>query len=137
MVLSAIRSTCRLSKIVGNRWTLHANAGVTVFPDVEGHDLVSPNLGGSAIYAVTANFNLMLESVAFWSEQVNDRGGTDHPASVIISPGFRYAINHSNDAQTVIGLAVPIGLTSAAPDYSVFVYASFEHFFFRPTVRGK
>ncbi len=58
-----------LSKIVGNRWTLHANAGVTVFPDVEGHDLVSPNLGASAIYAVTANFNLMLESVAFWNER--------------------------------------------------------------------
>ena len=126
-----------LSKIVGDRWTVHANAGVTVFPDVEGHNLVSPNIGASAIYAVTATFNLMLESIAFWNDQVNDSGGTDRPVSAVISPGFRYAINHSNDAQTVIGLAVPIGITSAAPDISVFVYLSYEHFFYRPRARGK
>jgi hypothetical protein len=126
-----------LSKIVGDRWTLHANAGATFFPDVEGHNLFSPNLGASAIYAVTATFNLMLESVAFWNEEVNERGGTNRPVSAVISPGFRYAINHSNDAQTVIGLAVPIGLSSAAPDYGVFVYLSYEHFFFRPRGKGK
>jgi hypothetical protein len=126
-----------LSKIVSDRWALHANAGATVFPDVEGHNLFTPNLGVSAIYAVTATFNLMLESIGFWNEQVNERGGTDRPVSAIISPGFRYAINHTNDAQTVIGLAVPIGLTSAAPDYGIFVYLSYEHFFFRPKARGK
>ena len=126
-----------LSKIVGNRWTLHANAGVAVFPDVDGHDLVSPNLGASAIFAVTATFNLMLESVALWNDEVNDMGGTDRPASVVISPGFRYAINHSNDAQTVVGLGIPIGITSAAPDLGVFVYLSYEHFFYRPRPHAK
>lgn len=52
--------------------------------------------------------------------------------AVVISPGFRYAFNHPGDAQTVIGLAAPIGLTSAAPDFGVFIYGSFEHFFSRP-----
>ena len=53
----------------------------------------------------------------------------------MISPGFRYAFNHPGDAQTVIGLAAPIGVTSAAPDFGVFIYASFEHFFYRPKAR--
>jgi hypothetical protein len=31
----------------------------------------------------------------------------------------------------VVGLAAPIGVTSAAPDYGVVLYFSFEHFFSR------
>jgi hypothetical protein len=120
-----------LSKIVSDRWTLHWNAGATFLPDVDGHDLTSFNLGASAIYAVTKTFNLMLETVAEWDEEADDDGGTTRDAAVVISPGFRYAFNHPNDAQTVIGLALPIGVTSAAPEFGVFVYASFEHFFWR------
>src|SRR4026207_2041614 len=52
------------SKIVGDRWTVHFNAGMSIFPDVRGHDLINYNLGGSGIYAVTRDFNLMLEMVA-------------------------------------------------------------------------
>ena len=121
-----------VSKIVSDRWTVHWNAGATLLPDVDGHDLVSYNLGASAVFAVTPRFNLMLESVAAWDEEVNDQGGTNREAAVVISPGLRYAFNHPNDAQTVIGIAAPIGVTSAAPDISVFLYVSFEHFFFRP-----
>ncbi len=121
-----------LSKIVSDRWTLHANAGVTYLPDVGGHDLVSYNLAASAIYAVTPTFNLMLEAVSNFDDAVNDFDRTERSVSAVISPGARYAFNHSNDAQTVIGIAVPIGITSDAPDYGIFLYASFEHFFFRP-----
>jgi hypothetical protein len=60
------------SKIVSDRWTVHFNAGRSVFPDVNDRVLSNYNLGGSAIYAVNANFNLMLESVAFWEEDVAD-----------------------------------------------------------------
>jgi len=35
------------SKIVTERLTLHGNAGATLLPDVNGHDLVSYNLGAS------------------------------------------------------------------------------------------
>lgn len=120
-----------VSKIVSDRWTLHANAGATLSPDVEGHDLVGYHLGASAIYAVMRTFNLMLESTAEWEEEVTERGRTERNFSVLISPGFRYAFNHPNDAQTVIGVAAPIGLTSDTPDDGVIVYASFEHFFWR------
>ena len=124
-----------VSKIVSDRMTLHGNAGATLLPDVNGHDLVNYHLGASVIYAVTPNFNLMLEALAEWDEEVDDFDRTDREASVVISPGFRYAFNHPGDAQTVIGLAAPIGVTSAAPDFGVFIYASFEHFFHRAKAR--
>jgi outer membrane putative beta-barrel porin/alpha-amylase len=52
------------SKIVSDRWTLHFNAGMSVFPNVRDHHLTNYNLGASAIYAVSRDFNLMLETVA-------------------------------------------------------------------------
>ena len=122
-----------VSKIVSDRWTLHANAGATFLPGSYGDaDLVSYNLGASAIYAVNSNFNLMLECIANSDEEFADSGDTERAFSAIISPGFRYAFNHPNDAQTVVGIAAPIGLSSDAPDYGIFFYVSFEHYFFRP-----
>ena len=115
------------SKIVSDRWTLHANAGLTFMPDVQGRDLVNYNLGGSAICAVDQRLNLMLECIANFDEDPDD----DRASSVILSPGLRYAFNFKNHAQMVVGLAAPIGLTADAPDYGVFFYFSFEHFFAR------
>ena len=63
----------------------------------------------------------MLEAVVNWDEMLNDWGGTDREVAVVISPGFRYAFNHPGDAQTVIGLAAPIGVTAAAPELGVFI----------------
>jgi len=116
-----------LSKVVSDRWTLHGNAGLTFLPDVEGEDLLNFNLGGSAIFAVGRRLNLMLEAVANFDEEA---GGNRH-ASVILSPGVRYAFGFENDSQLVIGLAAPIGVSAAAPDYGVFLYFSYEHFFKR------
>jgi hypothetical protein len=124
------------SKIVSDRVTLHFNAGATLSPDVSGHDLVSYNLGASAVYAVTPRFNLMLESVVNWNDEVNDAGAAKRTASAVISPGFRYAFNHRFDAQTVVGIAAPIGLNANTPNYGIFLYASFEHFFYRPATKA-
>ena len=119
------------SKIVSNRWSVHFNAGGSVFPDVNDRDLVNYNLGGSAIYAVSRNFNLMLESVAFWEEDVDSERKVDRTVTALLSPGARYAFNFPNDAQLVVGIAVPIGLTFDSPDYGLFFYCSFEHPFVR------
>jgi len=119
------------SKIVSNRWSVHFNAGGSVFPDVNDRDLVNYSLGGSAIYAVSSNFNLMLESVAFWEEDVDNERNVDRTLAALLSPGARYAFNLPNEAQLVVGLAVPIGLTSDSPDYGLFFYCSFEHPFVR------
>ena len=116
-----------VSKIVSERWTLHANAGLTFLPDVQGSDLINYNVGGSAIVALSRNLNLMLECLANFEEEP----GEGHATSVIVSPGVRYAFNFKNNAQLVIGLAAPIGITGAAPDYGAFLYCSFEHFFAR------
>lgn len=120
-----------VSKIVSDRWTLHANAGATFLPDVEDRDLVHFNLGASAIFAVSRRLNLMLECVGFFDEEVDDTGRRDRTSSVILSPGARYAFNFKNDAQMVVGLAAPVGLASAASDFGVVLYFSFEHFFVR------
>lgn len=119
------------SKIVSDRWTVHFNAGTTFFPDVNGRDLNNYNLGGSAIYAVSENLNLMLESVANWEEDVDEVRNVDRTVTALISPGARYAFNLPNDAQLVVGVAVPIGITSDAPDYGIFFYCSFEHPFIK------
>ena len=120
------------SKIVSDRWTVHFNVGGSVFPDVKGHDLWNYNLGASAIYAVSRDFNLMLESVAVWEEDVAEPARTvDRTTTALISPGARYAFNLPNDLQIVVGAAVPIGLTSDSPDWGLFFYLSFEHPFVR------
>jgi Putative MetA-pathway of phenol degradation len=120
------------SKIVSDRWTLHFNAGGSLFPNVRDRDLWNYNLGASAIYAVSANFNLMIESVAFWEEDVDESRQVDRSVTALLSPGARYAFNLRNDAQLVVGFAVPIGLTSDSPEYGFFFYCSFEHPFLRP-----
>lgn len=119
------------SKIVSDRWTVHFNAGTTFFPDVNGRDLDNYNLGASAIYAVTEDFNLMLESVSSWEKDVDEAGNVERTVTALISPGARYAFNLPNDTQLVVGVAMPVGLTSDSPDWGLFFYFSFEHSFVR------
>jgi len=120
------------SKIVSERVTLNFNAGAFLFPDVNDRDLWNYNLGGSAIYAVTRDFNLMLEAVAVWEEDVDHAKNVDRTVTALISPGARYAFNLPNDLQIVVGAAAPIGVTSDSPDWGLFFYLSFEHPFVRP-----
>jgi hypothetical protein len=119
------------SKIVSERVTLNFNAGAFLFPDVNDRDLWNYNLGGSAIYAVTRDFNLMLEAVAVWEEDVDHAKNVDRTVTALISPGARYAFNLPNDLQIVVGAAAPIGVTSDSPDWGLFFYLSFEHPFVR------
>ena len=106
-----------------------AGRAQTVLTDVQGRNPVSYNLGGSAIYAVSPRFNSMLETVGEWKETVSG-GGINRDFEAVISPGMRYAFNLTA-GQLVLGVAAPIGLTKAAPDYGVILYLSFEHGFLR------
>ena len=119
------------SKIVSDRVTLNFNAGGALFPNVNDRDLWNYNLGGSAIYAVSRDFNLLLEAVAFWEEDVDRARRVDRTVTALLSPGARYAFNCPNDLQIVVGAATPIGLTSESPDWGLFFYLSFEHPFVR------
>jgi len=123
------------SKIVSDRWTVHFNAGGSVFPDVKGHDLWGWNLGVSAIFAVSENFNLMLETVAGRNEDVDLARKVDRTTTALISPGVRYAFNLPGDLQIVAGAAVPVGLTSDSPDWGMFFYLSVEYPFVRTSAK--
>lgn len=118
------------SKVVGERWTFHANAGATFLADVEDENLWGFNLGASAIYAVSSDFNLMLEVLGTWDEGI-DGSDTDWSFAALVSPGARYALNLKNDLQVVVGVAAPIGVSGDGPDYGVFFYLSIEHPFGR------
>jgi hypothetical protein len=120
------------SKIVSERVTLHANAGFTHLFDVDGHHPTSYRLGGSAIYAVNRDFNLMLETVGEWEQSVNADRLLEREFTYTISPGFRYAMNYPQlaDLQVVLGAAAPISFTHGkSTDYGVIFYLSFEHNF--------
>jgi hypothetical protein len=125
---AGVQALIPVSKIVSDRVTLHANAGVTRYFDVQGLQPTSYVVGGSAIYAVTREFNLMLEALHEWNESVNDLREIERERSFIISPGFRYAFN-LDAGQLVVGLAAPIKFNHERTDYGAFVYLSFEHSF--------
>lgn len=122
------------STAVGERWFLHSNAGLSWLPhaaSLNRHDALHYNLGQSVIYAATPTFHLMLEWVGYWNDQPSPAGRTSKEFTSLLSPGVRKAFNFSNGSQLVLGLAAPIGLNRASPDYGVFLYVSFEHFFSR------
>lgn len=117
-----------LSKIVSDRVTLHANAGFTSYVDVQGRQPMSYLVGASAIYAVTRDFNLMLEGLREWNESVNETSEIERENSFTISPGARYAFN-LEAGQLVVGAGAPIRFTNGVPDYGIMLYLSFEHNF--------
>jgi hypothetical protein len=121
------------SRALGDRWYVHANAGLIFLPDAGDpeHDLLHYNIGGSAIYALSPDFHLMLEWVGLWLEEHDSAGAGHHEFSSLISPGARRAFNFENGSQLVVGLGVPIGLTGSAQDVGVFMYLSFEHAFMK------
>ena len=66
----------------------------------------------------------MLETLAGWNEDIAEgvfafEETVERSTTAIISPGVRYAFNLPNDAQLVIGAALPIGLTSDSPDWGI------------------
>lgn len=119
-----------VSKIVSDRVTLHANAGFTYYFDVNGRQPKSWLAGSSAVYAVTPEFNLMLEAIAEVNESVTASGTIERERSFTISPGARYAFNLSA-GQLVLGLGAPVRFAGGKPDFGAIFYISFEHSFVR------
>jgi hypothetical protein len=118
------------STAIGDRWFLHLNAGMTWLPDaatLQDRDAVHYNLGASLNYALTRELHLMLEWVGNWDHVGEPGSARDREFSSLVSPGLRKAFNLASGSQLVLGLAAPIGLTGAGPDYGAFVYLSFEH----------
>ncbi len=125
------------SKKIPPRLAFHANFGLTYLPgartplDAGGlsskHSLVSPNLGASGIFAFTSRVHAMLEWVGNFEESVTGNGRAKRDFISIISPGVRAAVIDEDEFQTVVGVALPIGVTKPADNFGVFLYFSIEH----------
>lgn len=126
-----------VSKQVGDFY-LHGNAGVTWFPSLSTDQfpsigllpardvaVASPFVAGSAIYRVRQMFNLMLESVVDWREDVVGPSATGRATSLIVSPGARGGWN-IGDKQIVVGLALPVFQFQGDTFVGVFGYFSYE-----------
>lgn len=119
------------STALNERWYFHANAGTTILPDAAsagGANLRHYNVGASVIYAATSTTHFLCEVVNNWTQEFDSGRSTRRPA-VVLSPGVRHAYNLPRNLQIVVGAAVPLGLTNAAPDYGLFLYLSIEHSF--------
>jgi len=104
-----------ISRVYAPRIAGHTNIGATWYED-DGSEI---NLGQSFIYAPRANVQLMLE--ATWSRP------DDGDATLLVSPGIRWAYNFSNGLQIVPGIAMPLGVGPSSGSNAVLLYLSFEH----------
>jgi len=124
---------------VSKRWNdflvNHFNVGFTFFPNartktsagVEAkNDIYSFDIGGSAIWLVHQNFNLMFEILHSYFVEIDASGKKQKMNVTIFNPGFRYAID-INDLQIVPGLSIPLNYQSKKITPELFFYLSFEH----------
>ena len=119
-----------VSKIVSDRVTLHANAGLTTYADVGGRQPTSYNLGGSAIYAVTRQTNVLLEVLGDRTETVTPASAVEREFALTLVPGVRHAMDLWG-GQLVLGLAAPVTIVDRKADYGALLLVSFEHAFTR------
>lgn len=117
------------SKIVSDRVTLHANAGLTWLADVDEHQPACLRLGFSSVYAVTRDFSVLLETLFERKQFIGESGAQEQTSTITLSPGFRSAINGAGGGQFVFGAAAPIAFSQGQIDCGVFLYLSYEHSF--------
>jgi hypothetical protein len=115
------------------RWlALHANAGITWTPDArnalqETASTLSGNLGGSAIWLLRPELNLMLELLWLSTEDVIGPSRQQREDALFLNPGVRWAFNFASGLQIVPGVAYTIGIDDGAGADALFLYLSFEH----------
>ena len=115
----------------------HYNLGVTFTPNAKNadgskFDQTIYNYGLSIILLLNKNFNFMFEAVGNTTFIKTKNKGTKTSSSLLINPGFRYAINYKSGLQIVPGIALPVGLGASKGELGVFAYLSFEHPLWKP-----
>ena len=107
---------------------LHWNAGFTHLPSAESglnkYNLLTPRTAVSGIWRVRPMFNVMLESVFEWAEEIAG-ATTERTYGTTIIPGFRTGVN-VGEAQAIVGMGVPVSFSSGTTDTGVFGYFSYE-----------
>lgn len=123
----------------GEEFDFHFNAGYTITPDVVArlpagppfpeHDIDGYNLGGSVFWKPQVYLNFFVEALALWNDEIDDAGNQLTVRQVFLNPGARYAVCQFEQVEWVLGVSVPVGLTSDTPDIGAFAYMSVEHMF--------
>ncbi len=129
---TGIQINLPLSLQLSRTFVTHTNAGITLLPSVrspagDSARTTSLFVGEGIVWQVRPSFNLMLEALWSRTQEVIGPGTTAPIEELLVSPGFRVAINRPSGLQIVPGLAAPIGVGSARGESGLFVYLSFEH----------
>jgi hypothetical protein len=129
-----------LSHVVSPLLTQHLNAGAAFSPSARNTagdraNAFGITLGHSFIVTANPNFQLMVETVYNRAQDVTGESSTEWSDDLVISPGFRVALNFESGLQVVPGIAIPIGAGPSSGTRGVFFYLSFEHAFTRTAQR--
>jgi hypothetical protein len=129
-----------LSHVVSPLLTQHLNAGAAFSPSARNIAGDRANafgimLGHSFIVTANPNFQLMVETVYNRAQDVTGDSSTEWSDDLVISPGFRAALNFESGLQIVPGIAIPIGAGPSSGSRGVFFYLSLEHPFTRTAQR--
>jgi hypothetical protein len=89
--------------------------------------LVCYSIGTSGVFALSSDIHMLLEWVGEFEQEISDTGNKERVFKAILSPGIRAAILNKDRLQTVLGIAIPIGVSGPAENYGVFLYFSIEH----------
>jgi hypothetical protein len=123
-----------VSLVLSDRFVVHGNVGVTWTSsekDTAGDEAnaVAGYAGGSVVWLLRSNFNVLLEALWSRGQLVIAPHRTRADSSTIVSPGIRwaYGADSSKELQIVPGIAFPIGVGTSHGRYGVLVYLSFEH----------
>lgn len=100
----------------------HARAANGVQADTRGL-----NAAASAIWLLSPNLNLMLETAWDRGDVLDDAGQRMTAEHLIVSPGVRAAINLASGMQIVPGVGIPLGVGPSRGTRDVFLYFSVEH----------
>jgi DtxR family Mn-dependent transcriptional regulator len=107
---------------------LHWNAGFTHFPSAESgdveHHLLTPRAAASGIWRLRPMFNVMLETVVQWDEEIAG-AFTVRTRRVTVLPGFRTGWN-LGEVQAIVGLGVPVSFSDGSANAGAFGYFSYE-----------
>ncbi len=123
-----------LSKRISRDFTVHFNAGTTLYPSAKGieasgttirQDLWAANQGASLIWLASPRFNLMLEVVAFQQDEFSASGTKIRDHQALLNPGFRYAVNLPK-GHLVVGVTAPLGLNRETPRHGLFMLLVWE-----------
>ncbi|MEO7501233.1 MAG: transporter [Gemmatimonadaceae bacterium] len=129
-----------MSHVISPLLTQHVNAGAAFSPSArntagEKANTFGITLGHSFVVTANPNFQLMLETVYDGTQEVIGESSTEWIDDLVISPGFRTALNFDSGLQIVPGLAFPIGAGPGSGSRGVLLYLSFEHAFKRTDQR--